>query len=104
MTGLAFQDAWGACFFDDTGMGPHIGVFTPVEAVESQKEAILYRRYGSGHPFVGPGQIRRQSGVDRACVIDDPFDDRMTRIIQHRDRPEGCPNVRTLGSFLGLMD
>ena len=40
-SGLVFQDAWRACFFDDAGMGLHIGVFTPVEAVESQQEAIL---------------------------------------------------------------
>ena len=40
-SGLAFQDAWRACFFYDAGMGPDIGVFTPIEAVESQKEAIL---------------------------------------------------------------
>ena len=78
MSDLTFQDAWRACFFDDTGMGPHKGVFTPVEAVESQKEAILYRGHGSGHPFLKPGQIRRQSGVDRLCVVDDPFDGRMT--------------------------
>ena len=75
MSDLTFQDAWRACFFDDAGMGPHIGVFTPIEVVESQKEAILYLRHGSGHPFLRPAQILRQSGVDRACVIDDPFDD-----------------------------
>ena len=74
-------------FPNDVVMGPDVAVFTPVEAVESQKEAILYRRYGSGHPFLRPAQILRQSGVDMTCVIDDPFDDRMTRIIQHRDRP-----------------
>ena len=102
MLGLTFQDAWRACFFDDAGMGPGIGVPTPIEAVESQQEAILYRGHGSGHPFVRPGQIRRQSGVDRLCVIDDPFDDRMARIIQHRDRPEGCPNVGTLVGWLLL--
>ena len=36
MSDLTFQDAWRACFFDDAGMGPGIGVPTPVEAMESQ--------------------------------------------------------------------
>ena len=63
-SGLAFQNVWGACFFDDAGMGPDIGVLTPIEAVESQQETILYRGHGSGYPFLKPDQILRQSGVD----------------------------------------
>ena len=62
-------------FHDDAGVGPDVDVFPPVEAVESQKEAILCLGHGSGHPLLEPGQIRRESSVDRLCVVDNPFDD-----------------------------